>query len=120
MNERLIVLDFMDGEVGVTLGALYRYMTVPCNLVIVAVYASPSADDPGCTVDINDDGTAAIAAVACATKATPGSWISTHLGGTQTPVSVAADSVLSLDANDADADTRIMVHIWALTGEKNA
>jgi len=120
MNERLVVLSFTDGEVGGSLGDNYRYITVPCNLVIVAVYASPSADDAGLTVDINDDGSAAISAVTCDDADVPGSWISTHFGGAQTPVAVAADSVLSLDANDADSDTRIMVHIWALTGEKNA
>ena len=120
MNERLVVLDFMDGEVGVTLGALYRYITVPCALTIVAVSASPSADDAGLTIDINDDGSAAIAALACATAAVPGNWTSTHMGGTETPVAVAADSVLSLDANAAASGTRIHVQIWALTSEKCA
>jgi len=117
MNERLTVLSFTDGEAGGALGALYRYITVPCAMVIVAVYASPSADDADATIDINDDGAAAVSTVACATKATPGSWISTHFGGTQTPVNVAADSVLSLDANSVHADTRVMVQIWVLTGE---
>jgi len=117
MNERLVVLDFTDGEVGVTLGALYRYTTVPCAGVIVAVYASPSVNDASTTIDINDDGTAAVSAVTCAVKAVPGSWISTHLGGTETPVAVAADSVLSLDANSATSGTRIKVSIWYLTGE---
>jgi len=117
MNERLVVLDFTDGEVGVTLGALYRYITVPCALTIVAVSVSPSVDDT-MTVDINDDATAGvIAAIACVTAAAPGTWTSTHMGGTETPVSVAADSVLSLDANAAAAGTRIKVQIWALTGE---
>ena len=117
MNERLIVLSFTDGEVGGTLTTNYRYITVPCALVIVAVYASPSADDASATVDINDDGTAAISAVSCAVAATPGSWISTHFGGDETPVAIAADSVLALDANAVHADTRVMVQIWALTGE---
>jgi len=117
MNERLVVLDFTDGEVGVTLGALYRYITVPCALTIVAVSNSISVDDPGLSVDINDDGTAAISAISCVAKATPGTWTSTHMGGTETPVSVAADSVLSLGANAAAAGTRIKVQIWALTGE---
>ena len=117
MNERLVVLDFTDGEAGVTLGALYRYITVPCALSIVAVYVSPSTNDADATIDINDDGTAAISAITCAVAATPGSWISTHFGGDETPVAVAADSVLSLDANSAAAGTRIKVEIWALTGE---
>jgi len=117
MNERLIVLSFTDGEVGGTMTTNYRYITVPCALVIVAVYASPSADDTDATIDINDDASGVITEVACATKAVPGSWISTHFGGAETPVAVAADSVLALDANDVHADTRVMVQIWALTGE---
>jgi len=103
--------------VGVTLGALYRYITVPCALSIVAVYVSPSVNDASATIDINDDGTASVSAIACAVAATPGSWISTHFGGAETPVAVAADSVLSLDANSATSGTRIKVEIWCLTGE---
>ncbi len=118
MNERLVCLTFTDGEVGVTLGALYRYFTVPPKgITIVYVTASVSVDDADTTVDINDDGTGVITAIACPTKATPGTWKSTHVGGTNAPVVVAADSVISLDANDAAANTRIMVQIWALTGE---
>ena len=120
MNERLVVLSFTDGEAGGTLTDVYRYITVPIALTIVFVSASPSANDADLTVDINDDGVAAISAVSCAVKATPGTWTSTHFGGTQTPVAVAADSVLSFDVNDAHIDTRIMVQIWALTGEKCA
>ena len=117
MNERLVVIGLEAGEVGVTLGNLFQYMTVPVNLTIVAVYAAPSVDDADTTIDINDDGSEAIAGVACATKATPGSWISTHFGGANAPVKVAADSVLSFDANNAAADTRVNVWVWALVGE---
>ncbi len=117
MNEKLVVLDFDDGEAGVTLGALYRYSTLLVSGTIVAVVTSPSVDDPGLTVDINDDGTGVITAISTALKATPGSWISTHFGGANTPVAVAKDSVLSLDANAAAANTRVKVQIWILTGE---
>ena len=120
MNERLVVLSFTDGEEGGTLTDVYRYITVPIALTIVAVSASPSANDADLTVDINDDGSAAISAVTCDDQNVPGSWVSTHFGGTQTPVSVGADSVLSLDANAAASGTRIHVQIWALTGEKSA
>ncbi|HEY4720385.1 MAG TPA: hypothetical protein VII92_00960, partial [Anaerolineae bacterium] len=69
---------------------------------------------------INDDGSAAIAAIACATKATPGTWKSTHFGGAQAPVAVAAGSVISFDANSAAADTRIGIVMTCLLGAKNA
>lgn len=117
MKDRMICMTFSDGEAGVTLGANYRYITTPVDLTIVAVSASPSADDAGLTVDINDDGSAAISAVACATKATPGTWLTPTTGGTNTPVFVAGGSVLSLDANNAAADTAITVQVWALVGE---
>lgn len=117
MNERLVVLDFVEGEVGVTLGNNFRYITIPVNLTIISVSCSPSANDTGLTIDINDDGSTAIAAVTCDTAATPGTWKSTHMGGTNTPVAIAAGSVVSFDANAAASGTRAMISIWALTGE---
>lgn len=117
MNERLVVLNYDNGEVGVTLGDNYQYDTIPCDLTIIYVAAAPMADDTGLTLDINDDGSAAISAIACATAATPGTWKSTHMGGTNSPVRIAAGSVISLDANAAAANTVLHVSIWALTGE---
>ena len=116
----MIAICFVEGEVGVTLGDNFRYFTTDVPLTIVGVSCSPSANDADLTIDINDDGSAAIAAIACATKATPGTWKSTHLGGAQTPVSIAAGSKISFDANDAAADTRVGVLIFALVGAKNA
>lgn len=117
MNERLIEIALEAGEVGVTLGDAYKYYTTLVPLTIVGVVCSASANDADLTVDINDDGSAAISAIACATAATPGTWKSTHIGGTQTPVYVAKDSVISLDANNAAANTRLRVGLLCLTGE---
>lgn len=118
MNERLVVLNFHRGQVGITLGANYQYFYAPFDMTVVYMEAGASADDAGLTVDLNDDGSAAIAALACATAATPGRWQSTHVGGSQTPVFIAAGSLCSLDANSAAADTDIAVTIWALVGSK--
>ncbi len=120
MNERLICMNFMDGEVGITLGANYRYITVPFSLTIVAASASPSVDDAGLTIDINDDGSDAITAIDASDLDVPGTWKSTHVGGTETPVTIAAGSKISLDANSAAANTRVHLQIWALVGEKTA
>jgi hypothetical protein len=117
MNERLITLCFTDGETGVTLGDNYRYFTVPEDMSIVYVTTSPSVDDATCTIDINDDGSTAIAAIATAAAATPGRWRSTHVGGTNAPVRVAAGSVCSLDANTTSVDIVVHVQIWAVAGE---
>jgi len=116
----LFTISFVEGEVGVTLGALFRYFTLDFPFTIVGVTCSPSADDAGLTIDINDDGSAAIDGIVCATKATPGTWKSTHLGGAQTPVAVAAGSVISFDANSAAADTRVGIVMTCLLGAKNA
>jgi len=117
MNERLATLTFQDGQVGLTLSTLYRYFYVPFDITVVYMEAGASADDTGLTVDLNDDGTGVITALACATAATPGRWRSTHVGGTETPVRIAAGSLCSLDANSAAVDTDIAVTLWFLTGE---
>lgn len=116
MNERLICMSFTDGEVGVTLGANYRYITTPVDLTIVAVSASPNTDDAGLTIDINDDGTAAVSAVDASDQNVPGTWLTPQTGGTNAPVFVAGGSKLSLDANNAAANTVVTVQIWALAG----
>lgn len=120
MNERLVCMTFDEGEVGVTLGANYRYFTLPFDFTIVYVTASPSVDDADTTIDINDDGTGVITAVSAADLDVPGTWKSTHVGGSETPVTIAAGSKVSLDANSAAANTRILVQIWGLVGEVSA
>ena len=117
MNERMVVLTLDEGEVGVTLGDNYRYFYAPCDLTVIYVTASPSVDDASLTIDINDDGTGVITAVDASDLDVPGTWKSTHMGGAETPVVIAAGSKVSLDANDAAANTRVMLQIWALTGE---
>lgn len=117
MNERLVVLDFVEGEVGVTLGANFRYFTAPCDLTVVFMTCSPSVDDAGLTIDVNDDGSGVIAAVDCADQNVPGTWKSTHVGGSETPVRIAAGSLVSFDANNAAANTRAFIQMWCLTGE---
>lgn len=118
MNERLVVLNFHKGQVGVTLSTNYLYFYAPFDMTVVYMEAGASADDAGLTVDLNDDGSAAITALACATAATPGRWQSTHVGGSQTPVHIAAGSLCTFDANNAAADTDITVTLWVLVGSK--
>ena len=119
MNERLITIPLPAVYPGAAaaLGDAYAAVTVPVGCTIVYVSAAPSADDTGLTLDINDDGTGAITALACATKATPGTWKSTHFGGSNAPVKVAANSVLTFDANSAANATVIVGFILALVGE---
>ena len=119
MNERMICIAVSAGQVGITLGDAFRYFKAPVPMTIVAVEASPSADDAGLTLDINNvtQSTTPVSALSCAVKATPGVWSSTHLGGTNTPATVAKNDILSFDANAAAADTDLNIHIFALVGE---
>jgi len=119
MSERLVhwsitLTDPLDAGV---LGALVYYATIPMSMTIVAVSAAPSADDAGLTIDINVDGTAAIAALAAADQNVAGTWTSTHFGGANEPVHIAADSVISIDVNSAAAATAVYLNIWYLAGE---
>lgn len=119
MNERLVCIPVagVDPTEGNALGALFAYFYVPCDLTIIFVTAAPAVDDADLTIDINDDGTGVITAIDCADKDVPGTWKSVHMGGTETPVTIAAGSLVSLDANDAAAATAVNVYIWGLTGE---
>jgi hypothetical protein len=95
---------------------------VPFGITIVGVTVVAEAftgTPTGFNIDIQDDGTDVITAVAANTAATPGEWLSTHLGGTNTPVAVAAGSKVEVDINltagtspTADYD----VTIFALAG----
>ena len=51
------------------------------------------------TADIQDDGTDVITAVAASTALTPGTWYTPALGGTETPVHIAAGSDIEVDIN---------------------
>ena len=100
-----------------TLGAAAIVTTIPYDCTIVYVSVAPSVDDTGLTIDIQDDGSDVITAIAAATAAAPGTWKSKHVGGTNAPVTLAAGSVVSIDVNSAAAATALSVDLWVLTGE---
>jgi hypothetical protein len=120
MNQKLIAYTFnlADPVEGNSLGALEGYFILPFGATLVYASGTPSADDAGCTFDLMDDGDAAgPTALACAVAATPGEWISTHAGGTETPVAIAAGSVMSMDVNNAAAGVTFAVVLLFLVGE---
>ena len=49
--------------------------------------------------DVQDDGTDIITAVTANTAGTPGTWLTPALGGTETPVHIAAGSSVEIDIN---------------------
>ena len=118
MNDRLTCISIEKGEVTVTLGDAYATIVTLKPMTVVGFMAAASADDPDLTVDLNNGvAVTSIEALVCDTAATPGTWKSTHLGGTNAPFAVASGATLTLDANGAAVDTRINVQIWALINE---
>lgn len=119
MNERLVVIDLPVVYPGASaaLGADYATFIAPMDLVLVYVCAAPSADDTGATLDIEDDGTAIVDDLSVADADVPGEWQSTHVGGTNAPVRIAAGSKISLTAANTDNGTQIIGQMWCLTSE---
>ena len=123
MNERLICIPLPAKYPGAaaTLGTNYAYYYCRHDLTIVYVSAAPSADDDDMTLDINDDGTGVITGIDVSDADAPGEWESTHVGGSETPVKIAAGSKISFDVNDdTDAGVQVAGYMLALVGEVTA
>jgi hypothetical protein len=119
MNERIVSYTFsvFDPTDASALGDLACYFMVPFGATLIYASAAPWDDDADATMDLNDDGTVIISALTCADKDVPGEWASTHAGGSQTPIAIAAGSEMTLDFNDAAAANRFDVQFLFLTGE---
>lgn len=119
MNETLVSIPFklVNPDDSAALGDNDYYLNVPCDVTVVYVCAGADTDDADLTLDINDDGTGVITAIDCADKEDPGEWVSTHFGGTNDPVVIAADSEISFDANDAAAATTIGGYMLVLISD---
>jgi hypothetical protein len=122
MNERLVKTSYtlVDPTEGNPIEALEFYYDAIFDETIVAVSVSPQVDDTGATLDIDDDGTNVIAAVDASDQNVPGTWKSTHVGGTNAPVHIAAGSKVSFDINAGANGTAFHVVVWALLGEVSA
>lgn len=118
MNERLVTYTFSlsDPVDASNLAASAAFWVVPFSMTIVHVSVAPYEDDGSATIDINDDGTGVITAIDASDHDVPGTWSTTHYGGTNTPVSVAAGSEMSIDVNSGAAGNRFDIVITALAG----
>lgn len=120
MNERLVAytINLADPVEANALGVLETYFMLPYGATLVYASGTPSADDAGGNMDLMDDGAACgPTALACAVAAVPGEWISTHCGGTETPVEIAAGSVMSIDCNSLAVGVTFAIVLLFLTGE---
>lgn len=121
MNERLVVFSF-DAQAQVTANGVHEFVALKqMTIVGVSLCAEAFTGTPtGFNIDIQDDGTDVITAVAAGTAGTPGTWKSTAIGGANAPVVVAADSSVEIDVNLTAGSTPTAdyhVDIWALIGE---
>ena len=118
MNENIVTYTFSvtDATEASALGANAVYFMVPFGATLVYASAAPQDDDAMLTVYFLDDSCVFVEAFDASDKDVPGEWISTHMGGSETPVEVAAGSVLDLDFNNAAAANRVDVQLMFLQG----
>ena len=100
MNENLQVFCF-DAQAQVTAASVHCFYAIKGFTIIgVSLEAEAFTGTPtGFNIDVQDDGSDVITAVTASTALTPGTWLSTAVGGAQTPVKVAAGSEVEIDVN---------------------
>ena len=110
-----MTFQLTDPDNTAALSTTVFYWTALMSMTIVGLSVAPLEDDAGATLDLNG-GSAAIAAVDASDADAPGTWVSTHMGGTQTPVTVADGDDLNFDLNSAAAANAFNVVIYYLPG----
>jgi hypothetical protein len=120
MSSQLITFNF-SAQAQTTANGVHT-LKVPFGITIVGVTVCAEAftgSPTGFNIDIQDDTVDAVTAVAANTAGTPGEWKSTHFGGSNTPVAMAAGSVMEVDVNLVAGSTPTAdydVTIFALAG----
>ena len=119
MNERLVAytLNITDPDESAAVSQSATMVMIPFAATLVYASVSPFEDDTGAVMDIQDDGTDIITGVDASDHDVPGEWISTHCGGTNAPIQIAAGSELELDFDAGAAANRFDVVLLFLTGE---
>ena len=118
MNENLLSyhLSIFDPDDAAGMSASAWLGMMPVNATLVYASVSPHEDDASATIDMQDDGTDIVTALDASDYDVPGEWISTHCGGSETPVRIVAGSELEVDANSVAATTRLEITMLFLTG----
>lgn len=119
MNERLIAynLNITDPVEASVVGDSAALVMVPFGATLIYVSVSAHDDDPGASIDVQDDGTDIVTGVDATDQDVPGEWASIHAGGTNAPIVIAAGSEIEIDVNAAAAANRFDVLLLFLTGE---
>jgi hypothetical protein len=120
MSSQLITFNF-SAQAQATANGVHT-VKVPFGMTIVGVTVCAEAftgSPTGFNIDIQDDTVDVITAVAANSAGTPGEWKSTHFGGSNAPIFVAAGSVVEVDVNLVAGSTPTAdydVTIYALAG----
>ena len=119
MNERLVAytLNIADPTEGSAVSQSATVLMVPFAATLVYASVSPFEDDTGAVMDIQDDGADIITGIDASDHDVPGEWQSTHVGGTNAPIQIAAGSEIELDFDLGAAANRFDVTLIFLTGE---
>jgi hypothetical protein len=116
----LIAFTFSSQAQAAANGVHTLYAPLGLTLVGVTLTAEAFTGTPtGFNVDIQDDDADVITAIAANTAGTSGKWLSSHLGGSNTPVVVAAGSEIEVDVNFSGGTTPTAdydVTLWCLAG----
>jgi hypothetical protein len=118
MNERLIAytLNITDPDESAAVSQSATMVMIPFDATLVYASVSPFEDDTGAVMDIQDDGTDIVTGIDASDHDVPGVWKSTHCGGTNAPIQIAAGSELELDFDAGAAANRFDVVLLFLTG----
>lgn len=117
MNERLCSISLVLVNPTEGAAAAEQHFEALTDMAIVGVTASPSVDDPGAVLDIEDDGTVVINDIDVSDNNVPGTWQATGYGGTNAVVVIAKDSLVSVAPASGANGTAFNITILYLSGE---
>ena len=117
MNERLCSLSLCLVNPTEGGAAAEQHFEALHEMKIVGVVASPSTDDGGAVLDIEDDGTVVINDIDVSDNNVPGTWQAKGYGGTNAVVVIAKDSLVSFALASQANGTAFNVTVLYLSGE---
>ncbi len=98
--QNLSMLTFTNEAQGDADGVHEFYAVIGLTILGASLCAEAFTGTPTAfTVDIQDDGTDVITALAASTAGTPGTWLTPCFGGSETPQHIAAGSSVEVDVN---------------------
>lgn len=116
MNERLQVTSFTLVNPTEGAGAPTVYFEALTDMIIVGMVVAANENDASAAVDLYDDGSAVIEDTSGADADVPGTWQARGYGGSNDPVVIAKDSLVSLVPTDNANANAFTVTLYWLAG----